>query len=261
MRRRLVAGNWKMNGSVASVVALVQGLTSVDLAKDIDCEVLVCPPTIFLSQVRDLLADAGADERIAIGAQDVSQHEIGAYTGETSVDMLREHGCGYTLVGHSERRQYHSETDIVVAAKVSRSLAAGVRPIVCVGETLAERREGSTLTVVAGQLAAVANVVTRGDWGRFDIAYEPVWAIGTGESASPEQAQEVHGALREIVTVNGDEEEKTRILYGGSVNQDNADSLFAMKDIDGALVGGASLKADSFLSICRSAARLSDQAS
>ena len=251
MRTPIVAGNWKMNGSIASVDALIQGLLA---SADMDCELLVCPPSIFLAQVRDRLIAKGRESVIAVGAQDVSQHEAGAYTGEVSASMLIEYGCRYTLIGHSERRQFHAESDIDVAAKVERSLTAGIRPIVCVGETLEERRNGRTLSVVERQLGAVGEVISAEDWGRFDVAYEPVWAIGTGESASPEQAQEVHEALRDAIQKNGDQNGATRILYGGSVNQDNADALFEMADIDGALVGGASLIAESFLSIAASAA-------
>ncbi len=251
MRTPIVAGNWKMNGSIASVDALIQGLVS---SEDLECELLVCPPTVFLSQVRDRLIAKKRGSVIVLGAQDVSQHEAGAHTGEVSADMLSECGCRYTLIGHSERRQFHAESDINVAAKVERSLTAGIRPIVCVGETLEERQNGYTLSVVERQLDAVGEMISAEDWGRFDVAYEPVWAIGNGESASPEQAQEVHEALRSALQKNGDQNGTTRILYGGSVNQDNADALFEMADIDGALVGGASLVAESFLSIAASAA-------
>ena len=250
MRRPLVAGNWKMNGTVTSVDALVTGLVSADSPS---CELLVCPPSVFLAQVRAGLSLAGHEEEIGLGAQDVSQHESGAFTGENSADMLVEFGCRYVLIGHSERRQYHGESDEAVAAKVERCLAVGLRPIVCIGETLEQRRNGSMLTIIARQLGALAQTVAREDWGRFDIAYEPVWAIGTGESATPEQAQEVHAMVRSTITDHGDPEDFTRILYGGSVNDDNAKALFEMADIDGALVGGASLNVQSFMSIAESA--------
>jgi triosephosphate isomerase (TIM) len=189
---------------------------------------------------------------IAWGAQDVSPHEQGAYTGEVSVAMLRDFGCRFAIVGHSERRQYHGETDALVAAKAQRALAGGVTPIVCVGETLAEREAGQTEAVVKRQLAAVIHTVAHCT-SEIVVAYEPVWAIGTGKTATPEQAQQVHAVLRAQIAAATAHPERVRILYGGSMNAANAASLLAQPDIDGGLIGGASLKAPDFLQIVAAA--------
>lgn len=246
MKKKLIAGNWKMNGSLASNEALVQALVA-GAPKD-GCLMAVCVPSPYLAQVQKLLAGSS----IALGAQDVSQHESGAFTGETSVAMLREFGARYCLVGHSERRQYHGETDAVVALKAQRALAGGVTPIVCVGETLSEREAGRTEEVVKRQLAAVIH--TNGHCiSEIVVAYEPVWAIGTGKTATAEQAQQVHAVLRAQLHAATSHSDRVHILYGGSMNAANAAQLLSQPDIDGGLVGGASLKAPDFLSIIAAA--------
>lgn len=246
MKKKLIAGNWKMNGSLVSNEALVQALVAG--APDGGCLMAVCVPSPYLAQVQKLVAGSA----IALGAQDVSQHDSGAYTGETSVAMLREFGARYCLVGHSERRQYHGETDAVVALKAQRALAGGVTPIVCVGETLAEREAGRTEEVVKRQLAAVIH--TNGHCiSEIVVAYEPVWAIGTGKTATAEQAQQVHAVLRAQLHAATPHSDRVHILYGGSMNAANAAQLLAQPDIDGGLVGGASLKAPDFLSIIAAA--------
>ncbi len=246
MKKQLIAGNWKMNGSTPANEALVSALaTGVAGAK---CLVAVCVPAPYLAQVQRLAAGTG----IELGAQDVSQHEAGAFTGEVSAAMLRDFGTRYCLVGHSERRQYHGETDAVVAIKAQRALAAGITPIVCVGETLAEREAGRTEEVVKRQLAAVIH--TNGHCiSEVVVAYEPVWAIGTGKTASPQEAQQVHGVLRAQLRAATAQADRMLILYGGSMNAANAAQLLSQPDIDGGLVGGASLKAADFLSIIAAA--------
>ena len=212
------------------------------------CNVAVCAPAPYLAQLQVLLANSA----IALGAQDVSAHESGAYTGEVSVAMLKEFGVRYAIVGHSERRQYHGETDAAVAAKAQRALAGGITPIVCVGETLAEREAGKTEEVVKRQLAAVIHA--NGHCiSEIVVAYEPVWAIGTGKTASPEQAQQVHAVLRAQLRAASDHADRIAILYGGSMNAANAAQLLAQPDIDGGLIGGASLKAPDFLTIIAAA--------
>lgn len=240
-RKRLVMGNWKMNGSLASNATLLAGLRASTHSPD-NCDVAVCPPLPYLAQVVDALRDT----TITVGAQNLSQHDEGAYTGEVSGSMLADVGCVWVLVGHSERRTYHAETDQLVAHKAAAALQAGLTPVVCIGETLAEQEAGQTLGVVARQLAPILAMGTDAV-SKMVIAYEPVWAIGTGRTATPEQAQEVHAAIRASLASVGAED--VRILYGGSVNASNAQQLFSMEDIDGALVGGASLKADEFLRI------------
>ncbi len=248
MRSKLIAGNWKMNGSLAAnqdlLLAIAQGLGTPS------CNVAVCVPSLYLAQVQHVCASSP----IAWGAQDMSCFEIGAYTGEISASMLRDFGVRYVLVGHSERRQYHGETDEQVATKVQRALAAGITPIVCVGETLAQREAGLTADVVKRQLAAVIHA--NGHCiSEVVVAYEPVWAIGTGKTASPEQAQEVHAMLRLQLLAASKQADRISILYGGSMNPANAVSLLAQPDIDGGLVGGASLKANEFLSIVAAASQ------
>ncbi|HQY77409.1 MAG TPA: triose-phosphate isomerase [Rhodoferax sp.] len=246
MKKKLIAGNWKMNGSSASNEALVKALAAGMDGKD--CLVAVCVPAPYLGQVQALVANTGMD----LGAQDLSQHESGAYTGEVSAVMLKDFGVRYAIVGHSERRQYHGETDALVALKAQRALANGITPIVCVGETLAEREAGQTEEVVKRQLAAVIH--TNGHCiSEIVVAYEPVWAIGTGKTASPEQAQEVHAVLRAQLKAATPHADRVHILYGGSMNAANAAQLLAQTDIDGGLVGGASLKAPDFLSIVAAA--------
>ena len=246
MKKKLIAGNWKMNGGLAANEALLRALLGG--VGSPGCEVAVAVPAPYLAQVRALLGAAP----VHLAAQDVSAHEAGAYTGEVSAAMLRDFGVRYTLVGHSERRQYHGETDTLVATKAHRALAAGITPIVCVGETLAEREAGQTEAVVRRQLAAVIHLnghcITE-----IVVAYEPVWAIGTGKTASAEQAQQVHAALRAQLQAATDKAGQIKLLYGGSMNAANAASLLAQPDIDGGLIGGASLKAPDFLQIVAAA--------
>ena len=244
--KKLIAGNWKMNGGLAANEALLRALLAQ--VGSPAAEVAVCAPTPYLAQMQSLLHGTA----IAWGAQDVSPHEQGAYTGEVSVAMLRDFGCRFAIVGHSERRQYHGETDALVAAKAQRALAGGVTPIVCVGETLAEREAGQTEAVVKRQLAAVIHTVAHCT-SEIVVAYEPVWAIGTGKTATPEQAQQVHAVLRAQIAAATAHPERVRILYGGSMNAANAASLLAQPDIDGGLIGGASLKAPDFLQIVAAA--------
>ena len=242
MKRQLIAGNWKMNGSFAANEVLLSALAAG--MGGATCQVAVCVPAPYLAQVQGLVEGTGID----LGAQDVSQHESGAYTGEVSANMLRDLATRYCLVGHSERRQYHGETDAMVAAKAQRALAAGITPIVCVGETLAEREAGRTEEVVKRQLAAVIH--TNGHCiSEIVVAYEPVWAIGTGKTASPQEAQQVHAVLRGQLRAATEQADRMLILYGGSMNAANAAQLLSQEDIDGGLVGGASLKAADFLSI------------
>jgi len=243
--KKLVAGNWKMNGSLAANAALVQALLADD-HQAWGCEVVVCVPAPYLPQVQTLTQGSA----LALGAQDVSAQDSGAFTGEVSAAMLKDSGVRYCLVGHSERRQYHQESDAVVATKAQRALAAGITPIVCVGETLAEREAGKTESVIKRQLAAVVHL--NGHCiSEIVLAYEPVWAIGTGKTASPEQAQAVHLVLRQQLQAASASADRVRILYGGSMNSGNAASLLAQPDIDGGLIGGASMKAVDFLSIIR----------
>lgn len=241
MRGKLVVGNWKMNGGLASNTALLVGLVAGWKSRP-DRQMAVCVPFPYLAQARDVLADSP----VAWGAQDVSQHAAGAYTGEVSAGMIAEFGCRYVLAGHSERRQLYGETDAIVAAKAKAALTTGLTPIVCVGETLAERDAGQWQAVVARQFDAVAGVLGA-DVALVVLAYEPVWAIGTGRTASPEQAQEVHAFLRARLANAG--AGAVQVLYGGSVKAANAGALFAQADVDGGLVGGASLDAAEFIAI------------
>ena len=242
--RKLIAGNWKMNGSLAANEALVKAMLDGLGAAAPAADMALCASAPYLAQLQGLLQGSP----IAWGAQDVSAHEQGAYTGEVSAPMLRDFGCRYAIVGHSERRQYHAESDVTVANKAQRALAAGITPIVCVGETLAEREAGQTELVVKRQLAAVIHVVAHCT-SEIVVAYEPVWAIGTGKTATPEQAQQVHAVLRAQIAAATQHPERVHILYGGSMNAANAASLLAQPDIDGGLIGGASLKAPDFLQI------------
>lgn len=245
-KHKLIAGNWKMNGSLEGNDALVRAIAAG--MQQAACDVALCVPAPYLAQVQMLRAGSKLD----LGAQDVSQHAQGAYTGEVSAPMLREFGVRYAIVGHSERRQYHGETDALVAEKAKTALAHGVTPIVCVGETLAQREAGQTEDVVKRQLAAVIHV--NGHCiSEIVVAYEPVWAIGTGRTASPDQAQEVHALLRKQLAAATAHAARVHILYGGSMNAANAASLLAQPDIDGGLIGGASLKATDFLQIIAAA--------
>lgn len=249
MRRILIAGNWKLNGSKDSIGSLVSNLSAgVDSTSKVD--VAVCSPYIYVPFVESLLADSA----ISLGAQDVSMHASGAYTGEVAAGMLKEFSCKYCLVGHSERRELHGESDATVASKFKALKAEGIIPVLCVGESLEERDQGITMSVVEKQLMAVIDECGIDAIDGSVIAYEPVWAIGTGRTASPEQAQEVHAGIRALLErFNKDIAVKTQILYGGSMNPANASALLAMQDIDGGLIGGASLKADDFLTICQAA--------
>jgi triosephosphate isomerase (TIM) len=244
--KKLIAGNWKMNGGLAANEALLRALLAG--VGQPSADVAVCAPAPYLAQLQGLLAGSPIDW----GAQDMSAHEQGAYTGEVSAAMLKDFACRYAIVGHSERRQYHGETDAIVAAKAQRALAAGITPIVCVGETLVEREAEQTETVVKRQLAAVIHAVAHCT-SEIVVAYEPVWAIGTGKTATPEQAQQVHAVLRAQLAAATSHPERVRILYGGSMNAANAASLLAQADIDGGLIGGASLKAPDFLQIIAAA--------
>lgn len=247
MRNRLVAGNWKMHGSRAANRALLEAIVA---GAGTTAPCAVCVPYPYLAQVAELLGGTP----VAWGAQDVSAHAAGAYTGEVAAAMLAEFGCRYVLVGHSERRQLHGESDAAVAAKFAAAQAGGMTPVLCVGETLAERDAGGTETVVARQLGAVLAAVGATAFGNAVVAYEPVWAIGTGRNATPEQAQAVHAFVRaRLATEDGAVAGRLRILYGGSVKPANAAAIFAMPDVDGGLIGGASLVAQDFLAIARAA--------
>jgi len=246
MRKKLVVGNWKMNGSRAANAVLLAGLKE---AGPWSADVAVCVPFPYITET----ALALTGQAVAFGAQDCSTQEQGAFTGEVSSAMLSDLGCRYVIVGHSERRAYHHESDQLVADKAKAALKHGVTPIVCVGETRAEREAGQTEAVVKRQLAAVIHTLTH-CIGEIVLAYEPVWAIGTGLTATPEQAQAVHSVLRMQLHAATQKSDAMRILYGGSMNATNAASLLAQADIDGGLIGGASLKAADFAAICRAAA-------
>jgi triosephosphate isomerase (TIM) len=242
-RRPLVAANWKMNGSLASNADWTAAF--VARAASLHCDVVVCAPFPYLCTLGRSVAPA------ELGAQDLSERTAGAFTGDVAGEMLADIGCRWVIVGHSERRQLHGEADAVVAAKAARALQAGLRPIVCVGETLAEREAGRTKEVVRTQLAAVLGAIGEAALARGALAYEPVWAIGTGRNATPQQAQEVHAALRaQVAERDRAAAAALRILYGGSVKPANAAELFSQSDIDGGLIGGASLSAADFLAIC-----------
>lgn len=248
MRKKLVAGNWKMHGSLETNAALLDAVLAG--LSQVTCDVLVCVPYPYLVQVVDRVRGS----RLLVGAQNVSQHPAGAYTGEVSALMLEEVGCRYVIVGHSERRTLFGECDSVVADKCAAVLAAGMVPVLCVGETLAEREADQTQLVVTRQLAAVLDLVGVEKMSEIVIAYEPVWAIGTGLTATPAQAQSVHRAIRQqIAKLDADVAVGVRVLYGGSVKPQSAVELFAQPDIDGGLIGGAALVADDFLAICRAA--------
>lgn len=250
MRKSIVAGNWKMNGSLSANAELIAAIIEAGAAGD-SIEVLVCPPAVYIPQVSEMLAKA----TISLGAQNVSPFEQGAYTGELSLGMLKEFGVRYVILGHSERRALFGEDDGQVVRKVLAALDADVTPILCVGETLEQREAGKTLEVVEHQLNAVLAEIGSGRVEQLVVAYEPVWAIGTGKTATPAQAQDVHRALRALIAQqNAAAAGNVSILYGGSVNAENAAELFAQPDIDGGLVGGASLKAKEFLAICSAAA-------
>ncbi len=246
MRKTLVAGNWKLNGSKESIKELLNGiLAGMSEAKT---DVAVCAPYIYIPLVQEILS--GTD--VGYGSESISEHDSGAYTGEISGSMLNDFACEYAIVGHSERRSLFAEQDSDTANKFAAARKHGLKPILCVGELLEEREQGITEEVVARQLDAVIELEGVEALADGVIAYEPVWAIGTGMTASPQQAQDVHAFIRgKIAALNASVAEKVQILYGGSVNGGNADELFAMADIDGGLIGGASLKAEDFLAICK----------
>ena len=249
MRTILIAGNWKMNGSRASIKELLDGLKA-GISNVTNAEMAVCAPSIYLADVAEQLAGTN----ISWGAQDVSIEASGAYTGEIAASMINDFNCKYIIVGHSERRTYHGETDEMVAKKFGVVLAAGMTPIFCIGETLEEREKGITEEVVARQVQAVIDMHGAQALAKGVVAYEPVWAIGTGKTASPEQAQEVHAFIRGVIAkADAGVAEKIIIQYGGSMNAGNAKDLLAQPDIDGGLIGGASLKAEDFLAIGTSA--------
>ena len=251
MRSKLVVGNWKMHGSLVGNCELLKGLLA-GIAQVGRVEVAVCVPFPYLAQVRSMLAATP----VRWGAQNLCEHASGAHTGEVSASMLNDFACRYVIVGHSERRALYGETDAVVAAKFVMARAAGLVPILCVGETLAQRDAGETLQVVRSQLDAVMAVAGVSALRDAVLAYEPVWAIGTGRTATPVQAQEVHAAIRAQVAENDAEvAARLAILYGGSVKAQTATDLFAQQDVDGGLVGGASLMVDEFLAICQAANR------
>lgn len=251
MRRKLVAANWKMNGSKAQTESLLNAFVAGIDAKAMDA--VVFPSALYVAQVAQLLNGTG----IEWGTQNVHAAANGAYTGEISLGMVKEFGCRYVLVGHSERRELFAESNAETVEKVAAALAADVVPILCVGETLAQRDAGTTEQVVGEQLDAVIDEIGIAAFDRLVIAYEPVWAIGTGKTASPEQAQAVHAFIRgRLANLNAEVAAKCRVLYGGSVKAANAQELFQQPDIDGGLVGGASLLADEFTAICQAAAEV-----
>lgn len=249
MRQPLVAGNWKMNGSKESIKALLDGIKQ-GIGEVNSAEVLVCAPAIYIDTVSSQLEGSN----VVVGAQNMSEQTSGAYTGEIAGSMLNDFGCKYVIIGHSERRAIYGEDDALVAQKFAAVRAAGMVPILCVGETLEERESGVTETVVARQIDAVIDAEGIDALADAVIAYEPVWAIGTGKTASPEQAQDVHAFIRgRLSEQSTDVAAKTRVLYGGSMNAGNAAELLAKDDIDGGLIGGASLKSEDFLTIARAA--------
>jgi triosephosphate isomerase len=248
-RQPLVAANWKMNGTLATLRPLMAAI-GAGIKVDVKAEIAICPPYVYLAEVAGLLENSS----MILGAQNLSRHDSGAYTGEVSAAMLLDYGCRYVIVGHSERRTLYGETDALVADKFAQAIKSGLKPILCIGEYLEEREAGDTDNVIARQLDAVITKCGIESFDQAVIAYEPVWAIGTGKTATPEQAQEVHAFIRLRLARHDEKVADTiRILYGGSVKATNAKDLFTMADIDGGLIGGASLDANDFLAICRAA--------
>ena len=246
MRQTIVAGNWKMNASKEAVNTLVMGILSG--MPEVDSKVIVCSPFPYLSQVEALTTHS----QLHFGAQDLNVNASGAFTGEVSAEMIKDFNAEYVIVGHSERRTLYGETDEIVAEKVKVALDNDLTPLFCIGELLEQREAGETEAVVTRQINAVIDLVGIDAFKKIIIAYEPVWAIGTGVTATPEQAQETHAAIRNLLAQHDDDvAQTTPILYGGSMNPANAEELLACEDIDGGLIGGASLKADDFLSICK----------
>ena len=254
MREFLVAGNWKMNGSNEANTALLAGILA-GIPDGQGFRLLVCPPFPYLAEVSAQVGNTA----VSVGAQNVSEHASGAFTGEVAPSMLKDVGCAFAIIGHSERRAIYGESSFQVAAKFQSAQAAGLTPILCVGETLEEREAGSTESVVGYQLGAVLDTVGIGAFANAVIAYEPVWAIGTGKTATPEQAQEVHKHIRGLLAEKDAAiADRIQILYGGSMKGENAAGLLSMADIDGGLIGGASLKADDFLAIANAAAQCAE---
>ncbi|MEE9493549.1 MAG: triose-phosphate isomerase [Gammaproteobacteria bacterium] len=246
MRQTMVAGNWKLNGSLESIAELVKGIKS-GAGEASGTEIVVCPPFVYLGYVSELLAGTS----VRLGSQDISDQESGAFTGEVSASMLKEFSTAYAIIGHSERRSLYAEDDAFTARKFAAARRAGLKPILCVGELLEEREQGITEQVVARQLDAVIELEGIASFADAVVAYEPVWAIGTGKTASPQQAQDVHAFIRQkLAALDAGIAENLQVLYGGSVKGSNATELFGMADIDGGLIGGASLQADDFLAIC-----------
>jgi len=250
MRKPIIAGNWKMHNKIKEAVELVNGLKR-ELSSIDTVDIVVCPAFTALSDVRELLIDSN----IALGAQDLYWEQKGAFTGEVSADMLKDAGCGYVIIGHSERRQFFHETNETVNKRIKAALSSGLKSIVCVGEVLEEREKGVTFDVVKNHVNGSLAELSKADMNDIVLAYEPVWAIGTGRTATPDQAQEVHHYIRGLLKeMFGDEVAfSTRIQYGGSVKPDNIKELMGKEDLDGALVGGASLKVDSFSAIVKGA--------
>ncbi|MCY4150152.1 MAG: triose-phosphate isomerase [Gammaproteobacteria bacterium] len=249
MRKTVIVGNWKMNGRRAMAHELCTAIAN-EMPRLGNIDVVLCPPFILLDEVRKMITDS----ECMLGAQDLDMHDDGAYTGQVSAGMLQDAGCEWVIIGHSERRTLFGESNLTVGQKAKQALAHGLKPIVCVGETEDERKAGQETSIVQGQLQSVIDETGIDSCKDMTIAYEPVWAIGTGLTATPEEAQAMHSFIREQLGSQGDETAKAcRILYGGSMKQDNASSLLECPDIDGGLIGGASLTADEFLGICRSA--------
>ena len=249
MRKHIVAGNWKMNTTVAQGVELAKAVVAKSAEVPADVKLIIAPPFTHLYPVAQELQNSG----VGLSAQNCANHEKGAYTGEVAVDMLAGVGCQYTILGHSERRSYYGETDELLVEKIHLALAAGLSPIFCVGENLEEREAGRHFEVVTNQIKAVLNTLTEEEMAKVIVAYEPVWAIGTGKTASAEQAQEIHAEIRKTLAEKfGALADEITILYGGSCKPSNAKELFACPDIDGGLIGGAALKADDFIAIALS---------
>lgn len=251
MRKKVIAGNWKMNNDLAESQNLISKLKSGLSGEEFNCDVIICPPFTSLSEAASLIKGSP----IKLGGQNVHEEDNGAFTGEISAGMLLSVGCEFVIIGHSERRTIYKESDELINKKIKKSLAKGLKPIFCVGETLEQREDGTTKDVIKHQIVKGLAQVSKGELEKIILAYEPVWAIGTGKTASPEQAQEVHEFIRNLISqeYGKDSAEKLIIQYGGSVKPDNAKELLSQNDIDGALVGGACLKADSFISIIKSA--------
>ena len=249
--KKLIAGNWKMNGNRDAARALIAGIINGFSVEDGVLEradILVCPPSLYIRDVHHALAGF---PKIVLGAQDCSAHENGAYTGELSAEMLKDAGCSYVILGHSERRQHHGESDSLIAQKTQKALEAGITPIICVGETQSQREEGAAERVVEAQITG--SIPDLGAAHEIVVAYEPVWAIGTGKTATPQDVTIMHGFIRDSLKALVDESYKVRILYGGSMKPENASELLACENVDGGLIGGASLNAEQFLSISRAA--------